>query len=53
MNKLTNISATQPTQNSFARSLVEPRDGTSLFYQDWGTGKPVVFVHGWGLGAAM
>ncbi|MFM2302832.1 MAG: hypothetical protein RLZZ135_235 [Cyanobacteriota bacterium] len=53
MNKLTNISATLPTQNSFARSFIETHDGTRLFYQDWGTGKPVVFVHGWGLGAAM
>jgi non-heme chloroperoxidase len=35
------------------RSLIEAHDGTCLFYQDWGTGKPVVFVHGWGLGAAM
>jgi pimeloyl-ACP methyl ester carboxylesterase len=34
-------------------SLIETHDGTRLFYQDWGTGKPVVFVHGWGLGADM
>jgi non-heme chloroperoxidase len=49
MTELTNISATRSTQNS----IVETRDGTRLFYQDWGTGKPLVFVHGWGLGAAM
>jgi non-heme chloroperoxidase len=53
MTELTNISTTRSTQNSFARSLIETRDGTRLYYQDWGTGKPVVFVHGWGLGAAM
>ncbi|HEY9664300.1 MAG TPA: alpha/beta hydrolase, partial [Allocoleopsis sp.] len=29
------------------------QDGTTLFFQDWGTGKPIVFVHGWVLGAAM
>lgn len=23
------------------------RDGTKLFYKDWGSGKPVVLVHGW------
>jgi non-heme chloroperoxidase len=34
-------------------SLIETHDGIRLFYQDWGTGKPIVFVHGWGLGAAM
>ena len=33
--------------------LVETRDRTSLFYKDWGTGKPVVFIHGWALGADM
>ena len=28
-------------------------DGTSLFYNDWGSGKPVVFIHGWPLDADM
>ncbi|MEU6486523.1 alpha/beta hydrolase [Streptomyces sp. NPDC046887] len=25
------------------------RDGVDLFYQDWGRGRPVVFIHGWPL----
>ncbi|CAD5109991.1 alpha/beta fold hydrolase [Zestomonas carbonaria] len=25
------------------------RDGTRLFYKDWGTGQPIVFHHGWPL----
>lgn len=35
-----------------ARSLgpfVETRDGTQLFYRDWGSGAPLVFVSGWAL----
>mgnify|MGYP001556370990 FL=1 len=25
------------------------RDGTELFYRDWGGGRPIVFSHGWPL----
>ena len=25
---------------------IQTLDGTELFYRDWGTGDPIVFVHG-------
>ncbi|HEY4387235.1 MAG TPA: alpha/beta hydrolase [Ktedonobacteraceae bacterium] len=34
-------------------SYFETRDGTRLFYRDWGTGMPVVFVSAWAFSGAM
>lgn len=36
-------------QRRDALQYVETGDGASLFYKDWGTGKPVVFITGWAL----
>jgi len=31
--------------------FITTRDGTEIFYKDWGSGKPIVFHHGWPLSA--
>ena len=30
-------------------STIAMKDGTQLYYKDWGSGKPIVFHHGWPL----
>jgi len=31
--------------------MIETRDGTRLYVKDWGSGRPVVLIHGWPLSA--
>lgn len=32
-------------------STITTRDGTEIYYKDWGTGRPITFSHGWPLNA--
>lgn len=39
----------QPHMEGKAMSMISTEDGAQLYYKDWGTGRPIVFHHGWPL----
>jgi pimeloyl-ACP methyl ester carboxylesterase len=46
-------SNTKNRQARLSGPFIETTDGTRLFYKDWGSGKPVLFVHSWAVNADM
>lgn len=38
-------------QSEGGHTMITTKDGTQIFYKDWGSGQPVVFSHGWPLSA--
>jgi pimeloyl-ACP methyl ester carboxylesterase len=43
----------EPAKGDRAMPFVRAADRTALFYQDRGDGPPIVFIHGWAIGADM
>jgi non-heme chloroperoxidase len=45
------ISSTTYANGETAMSFVTTKDGIQIYYKDWGSGRPIVFSHGWPLSA--
>jgi pimeloyl-ACP methyl ester carboxylesterase len=44
--------ATAPSVARASTRFIQARDGTQLYYEDWGSGRPMVFVAPWALSSA-
>ena len=45
--------ATWPTAPAISQGRMAPVNGANLYYEDTGTGHPLVLIHGWPMSARM